>query len=368
MRQQLPRNAVVDLFCGAGGLSLGLQRAGLSIAVGSDIDPVCQHPYTKNIAADFALRDVRDLPTSELRNWFGNAHVSVLAACAPCQPFSGYVVGRYEVGERYKLLFEVSRLVAGTLPDIVTIENVPRLAFAPIWNEFLQKLRKHGYFCEWSTLDASEFGVPQRRRRLVLIASRLGNPSLPKPSRKTVVVREAIGSLPPLSAGAVHPHDPLHRCRGLTEKNLKRIRASRPGGTWRDWNKSLRAECHQTETGETYPSVYGRMSWDKPSPTITTQFYGFGNGRFGHPEQDRALSIREAAILQGFPVDYEFAPKSIELSFNTYGRLIGNAVPVGLAEAIGTAIVDHIQATGVATSRKSSLIKNRSTARRTAST
>ena len=119
------------------------------------------------------------------------------------------------------------------------------------------------------------------------------------------------------------------------------MKASRPGGTWRDWPKSLVAECHRGETGKTYPAVYGRMEWDKPAPTMTTQCFGFGNGRFGHPEQNRAISLREAARLQGFPPSYKFVPPIKKVEFTPIGRLIGNAVPVDLGRAIARSILDH---------------------------
>lgn len=134
----------------------------------------------------------------------------------------------------------------------------------------------------------------------------------------------------------------MHAASKLSELNLERIRASRPGGTWRDWPKHLVADCHRRETGQTYPGVYGRMHWDEPAPTLTTQFYGFGNGRFGHPKQDRAISLREGAILQGFPKSYSFIPKGAPVHFKALGRMIGNAVPVTLGEVIGQSIASHL--------------------------
>ena len=358
------RASVVDLFCGAGGLSFGLKQAGLKVVAGCDIDPECEHAFTKNVGASFYARDVEDLKSSELGGWFSPGK-KILAACAPCQPFSGYVVGRYDPDERYRLLLEVARIVGEVQPDIITVENVPRLAFRRVWKRFLAALKRQGYSVDWGILDASYFGVPQRRRRLVLLASRLGPITLPEPSAEEDVlsVRDAIGNLPPIGAGEICVTDKIHRSRNLSALNLKRIRASKPGGTWRDWNRKLRADCHQSESGKTYPSVYGRMSWDEPSPTITTQFYGFGNGRFGHPEQDRALSIREAAILQGFPKDYVFAPQDAPVNFMTYARLIGNAVPVGLARSIGIAIRTHLQGAS-----KPRAARKPSTPRKTAST
>jgi len=155
-------------------------------------------------------------------------------------------------------------------------------------------------------------------------------------------VRQAIGHLRPLEAGEATSGDKLHMSAKLSEKNLQRIRISKPGGTWRDWPEYLIADCHRADSGQTYPGVYARMEWDKPAPTMTTQCFGFGNGRFGHPEQDRAISLREAAILQSFPRDYAFIPEEGEVSFKVMGRLIGNAVPVNLGRAIARSIKNHL--------------------------
>ena len=137
--------------------------------------------------------------------------------------------------------------------------------------------------------------------------------------------------------------DRLHQCSKLSPLNLERIRASKPGGTWRDWSKDLVAQCHTQKSGKTYPGVYGRMEWDQPSSTITTQCFGFGNGRFGHPEQDRAISLREAALLQTFPADYEFVAPNHPIAISHVGKLIGNAVPVKLGQVIAQSILQHIQ-------------------------
>jgi DNA (cytosine-5)-methyltransferase 1 len=146
-----------------------------------------------------------------------------------------------------------------------------------------------------------------------------------------------------LIAGGSDPNDSLHRASSLSKLNLERIKASKPGGSWRDWDKSLLAECHRKQSGKTYPGVYGRMEWDTPAPTITTQCFGYGNGRFGHPEQDRAISLREAAILQTFPEDYCFLPHTERISFSRIGRMIGNAVPVRLGEVIALSILSHLR-------------------------
>ena len=153
--------------------------------------------------------------------------------------------------------------------------------------------------------------------------------------------------MPQLSAGEIDRRDFLHRASRLSAVNLDRIRFSTPGGTWRDWPEQLVTDCHKQPSGKGYASVYGRMTWDEPAPTMTTQFYGFGNGRFGHPEQDRAISLREGAILQSFPPCYKFVEPGNLVNFKTVGRLIGNAVPVELARAIARAIKRHLSEVGL---------------------
>jgi DNA (cytosine-5)-methyltransferase 1 len=340
-----PRIAAVDVFCGAAGLSLGLKGSGIKIAAGIDLDPACRFPFEENIEAPFVEADVTALHPNTVGDLFGTSTIRVLAGCAPCQPFSGYTTRRRSIDGRWQLLLQFLRFAQDLRPEVVTMENVPRLVHLPLWRQFVAGLEACGYRTAWSVLDAADYGVPQNRRRVVLLASLLGDIGLPKSERgKIVTVRTAIGSLPPTEAGQPGDPDPLHTARALTARNLRRIRLSRPAGTWREWPKRIRAVCHSGEKGRTYPSVYGRMSWDRPAPTITTQFYGFGNGRFGHPDQDRAITLREGSILQSFPLDFKFAPLDGRVNFRVFGRLIGNAVPPALGRAIGNAIVQHILA------------------------
>lgn len=336
--------AAVDLFCGAAGLSYGLKKSGIRIAAGIDLDPACRYPFEQNIESQFIEEDICNIIPETIATLFGDAKIRVLAGCAPCQPFSGYTTKRREIDSRWLLLLEFLRLGKAVRPEIITLENVPRLSHLPLWESFVRELEAVGYWVSWGIVDTSEYGVCQKRRRLVLLASTLGEIKLPAPHKnRPVTVRSAISDLPPIDAGVPGSTDPLHASRALTDKNLRRIRASRPAGTWREWPAKMRVACHKSKTGKTYPSVYGRMSWDKPSPTITTQFYGFGNGRFGHPEQDRAISLREGALLQSFPIDFKFACPNQRINFREIGRLIGNAVPPALAHAIGEAIVDHAE-------------------------
>lgn len=165
----------------------------------------------------------------------------------------------------------------------------------------------------------------------------------PTHKRKDVTIRPFIEKLPRIAAGETCKSDILHRSASLSPINLQRIQSSVPGGTWKDWPEELRCKCHIKDTGQTYTSVYGRMSWDKIGPTMTTQFFCYGTGRYGHPEQDRALSLREGALLQTFPQNYEFfEPKEQKYSMRDIARHIGNAVPVRLGEIIGESINKHL--------------------------
>lgn len=343
-----PTVKVIDLFCGAGGLAFGLKTAGLTIAAGVDLDASCKHAFEANCEGSFEKKSVADLQPSELDNWFAGADIRVLAGCAPCQPFSTYSQSRKSKDDRWMLLREFKRLALAVLPEIVTMENVVGLSTQDVWDEFVTALESQKYKVSWAEVDCTKYGIPQSRKRLVLLASRLGPIKLVEPTTpKPLTVLEVIGSLPPIAAGAKNAADPLHVAATLAPINMKRIQKSKPGGTWRDWPEDLRAPCHRRASGKTYPSVYGRMVWDKPSPTMTTQCYGFGNGRFGHPTQDRAISLREAAILQSFPADYSFLAKGEKVSFSKLGTLIGNAVPPKLGEAIGRSILAHLSAPGV---------------------
>lgn len=339
--------AAIDLFCGAGGLSYGLQQAKVPVVAGVDIDPRCSYPFEWNIGSPFLQADIRDISAEDLAPFWSHANYRVLAGCAPCQPFSSHRRGANTSGERaWPLVGEFGRLIKETLPEFVTMENVVGLRHAKPFREFTNLLEATGYAVDYANVFAPKYGLPQNRRRLVLIASLHDEIVLPAGhllEAEFRTVREAIGDLPALRAGEASGSDTLHVARDLTELNLQRIRASVPGGTWMDWPEKLRSGCHLKESGSTFRSVYSRMEWDRPSPTITTQFFNFGTGRFGHPEQDRTLTLREAAILQGFPKKYRFVRPKERAEFSPLGRLIGNAVPPRLAKVVGKSIIDSIE-------------------------
>jgi DNA (cytosine-5)-methyltransferase 1 len=336
----------VDLFCGAGGLTHGLALAGVEVRLGVDIDPHCEYPYKENNRkTDFRLESVEDLDGEELRHYYRKDSIRLLAGCAPCQTFSTYNQKATESDKRWRLLDHFSRLVGEIHPDLVSMENVPRLQEQNVFLEFVADLKKAKYFVKYKVVNCEEYGIPQHRSRLVLLASKFEPVELISAAdfgHGAMTVKEAIGDLPKIEAGENCPDDPLHHSASLSVLNLRRIKSSKPGGTWRDWPRKLITDCHKKQTGKTYPSVYGRMTWDAPAPTITTEFFGYGSGRFGHPEQNRAISLREGAILQSFPADYKFIEPDKEISIKTIGRLIGNAVPVTLGKVIGVSLLSHV--------------------------
>ncbi len=332
----------VDFFCGVGGLTHGLAKGGVKVVAGIDVDENCKYPYEANNTARFIHKDIAKVTAPEVQALLGERGLTLLAGCAPCQPFSTYSQSarKQKAHSDWELLKSFGRLIKSVQPDLVTMENVPELESYEIFDEFLGMLK--GYHVDYAVVECDRIGIPQTRSRLVLVASKRGEIKLKIPkTRKKATVRSVIEALPKIEAGQVDSRDPLHVASGLNAINLQRIRASKPGGTWRDWPLKLRAPCHRKKSGKTYSGVYGRMKWDEPAPTMTTQCFGFGNGRFGHPTQDRAISLREAAIIQSFPRRYAFVKKGEPVYMKTMGRLIGNAVPVDLAKVIAKTLVNH---------------------------
>lgn len=338
---------VVDLFCGVGGLTRGLLDAGLDVIAGFDIDPTCQFTYEQNNNVNYNMRNIREVTGDEVQALYNPNATKILVGCAPCQPFSQMrfkLKGANAKDEKYDLLLEFGRIIKETNPTIISMENVPQIRETNIYKRFLSILRKNGYHIDAKVIFCPDYGIPQTRRRFVLVASLLGPIQIipPTHNKQDVHVIDYIGNLPPIEAGGIDPNDPMHRSSKLSEKNIARIRASIPGGTWRDWPEELRCECHKKESGQTYSSVYGRMTWEQIGPTITTQFYSYGTGRYGHPEQDRALSLREGALLQTFPINYNFINPEVPFVFGDIARHIGNAVPVRLGTVIGESIIQHL--------------------------
>lgn len=338
-----PRNVVAaDLFCGAGGLTAGMRRAGVKVKVGLDSDPRFTETYEFNNAARYWNTDITRVSGAELfdKLALGDDDAFMLASCPPCQPFSrqnkrGILRGHKD--ERSDLLDEVRRLLRELprKPDYLFMENVPGISHATnsALTRFEDLLYELKYTVASGVVDAADYGVPQHRKRFILLAKRgISFVSFPTATHgpdkmfeyNTV---EVIRGYPPLAAGEKCDYPPNHHSRQLEAINLNRIRQiPKNGGSRRDLPDTLELDCHRKSRG--HYDVYGRLAWKKPAPTITTKCVSLSNGRFGHPEQDRALTVREAARLQTFPDHYRFFGPGID----SHAKQVGNAVPVLLAE------------------------------------
>ncbi len=336
----------IDLFCGCGGVTRGFSDAGIRVAAGIDLDENCKATYERNNKkSKFILDDVTNLCGPDLLKHLGRVKPGdklLLSACAPCQPFSQQNRNKRIDSER-RVLTQVARLVRELEPDFVFLENVYGLKNVPGYSAFrrlLNTLSELGYKTESAMVDARDFGVPQIRKRFVLTAVRDGDSVWPDAThgldlRPYATVRDVIEKFPPLKHGQKHTTVPNHIAAALSELNLRRIKATpRDGGSRREWPAPLKLACHSAHDG--HPDVYGRLRWDAPAPTLTTKCTSLSNGRYGHPEQHRAISAKEAAALQGFKKRYVFVA-----SIDVLRRLIGNAVPPPVARHFGSAFVER---------------------------
>jgi DNA (cytosine-5)-methyltransferase 1 len=335
----------IDFFCGVGGATIGFQKAGIRVLKGIDIDPTCKDTYEKNCSpSKFIQREIHDLKPEEVLDGIELSTNDRLffIACAPCQPFSRIA---HKSSVDASLILAFAEFVRELKPHIIFIENVPGLADASkghVLRKLLHILESDelSYECEWNAVDARYYGVPQKRTRFIMLASRIGRiPFPPKTHGKNlryVTVEDVISKYPPIKAGETHKDIPNHSARVLSELNLKRIRnIPKNGGSRKDWPRELWLECHKKNSGHT--DVYGRMRWKMPAPTLTCKCNSISNGRFGHPTQDRAISLREAAALQTFPDDFIFYGKTTNIA-----RHIGNAVPPLIAEVFGKEVVTYV--------------------------
>lgn len=351
----------VDFFCGCGGTSAGLRKAGISVLAGIDVDAEAGATFQRNFPeAKFLLQDIQSLTVEDLDQVLGLSAEEplIFSACAPCQPFSQQKTQKRDRDERRDLLDELHRFVVHFLPDYVFIENVPGLqqikAGSGPLDRFKALLESLDYEWDVEVSAVQKFGVPQVRNRLVLIASRRGPIQTPSPTHGPGTEHEEyetvwgwIRDLPPLKAGEVYGGDDYfnHVAANLSDLNLARIAATPKGGGRRDWPRHLYLDCHADHSGHT--DVYGRLRKDRPASALSTRCISLSNGRYGHPEQDRAISVREAARLQTFDDDFIF-----EGSMMSMARQIGNAVPVRLAEVFGRHLQEHFdQATSDVESR-----------------
>lgn len=348
---------VIDLFSGCGGSALGFQQAGFIVKVAVDVNQNASESFRLNFPdAEVIASDISYVTGSDLLKAAGvsSGNDVVIIACPPCQGFS--TARRKSEGmsdPRNTLIYEFLRLLEEVKPYAFVMENVPGLANGigkPIFLNILQRLKELGYYTVHGIVDTADYGVPQRRKRLVLLGT--NDPKIrltfPKQTNQDPdltdryldswnTVRSAIEDLPAIRAGEKSKNDQLHRASRLAEINLRRM-ANTPhdGGGRLSWPEELILECHKKVTG--YKDIYGRMKWDYPSPTITGGCVMISKGRFGHPEQDRAISLREAARLQTFPDSYIFAGNVGQIAAQ-----LGNAVPPLLTKKIAESLAQAIQ-------------------------
>lgn len=348
MTESTPKKIIaVDLFCGAGGLTTGLKAAGIDVVGGVEFDSDAANTYRANHPHTHLFQqDIKSLSGNDILKTLGVAKIDLLAGCPPCQGFSSLTFKNKKEDPRNFLILEFLRLVRELNPQVIMLENVPGLAKRGLhlFQQFLDGIRAEGYIPDFRVLQVADFGVPQKRRRLVMLAGKNFQIPIPKPQyaenavgglKKWVSLKEAIGNMPkPFFVSDLKEKSYAsvnwNVARHLSDINLKRLQALCPGASRYDIPKKLRPKCHQNSNSG-FGNVYGRLKWDEPSVTITRGCITLSMGRFGHPEQDRALSVREAATIQTFPKNYKFAVKNLEKAC----LQIGNAFPCLLAKHLG---------------------------------
>lgn len=322
----------IDLFAGCGGLTLGVKKAGVNVVLAIESDQLAASTYSANHPEVLLVQDdIRRVPVRPLLTAMGlrRGELDLLAGCPPCQGFSRMTnrnKPRSALDERNDLIFELIQWVRAFLPKNVLIENVPGFRRHWRFKRSLTLLRRLGYRCRYQVMDAADFSVPQRRLRLILVASRQGEPQLPTPRKEHISVREALKKNP------LGPADPLHSFRSKHSRRIRELIRSIPkdGGSRTSLPAKMQLACHRKLDG--FKDVYGRMSWDEVAPTITGACFNPSKGRFLHPERNRAISLREASLLQTFPRSYKF-PSPYLHSREKVGLLIGNALPPEFARA-----------------------------------
>lgn len=340
----------VDFFSGAGGLTCGLSAAGIKVIAGVDNDGTCKETFEKNNKGSvFLERDITKYPVSDLEQDLKikpNDDNMIFAGCAPCQFWSIIRTSKEKSKKTKNLILDFQRFVEHFKPGFVLVENVPGISSkkdSPM-GHFIEVLESLGYNVAHDITDMSFYGIPQKRKRFTLLASRVSTISLPKPTNKKKTVRDVLGTkngFRKIKAGTADKDLFLHTAASLSQKNIERLQMTdKDGGDRSNWQnkKGYQLDCYASGEKKFY-DTYGRMWWDRPSPTITTKFFSISNGRFAHPEEDRAISLREGATLQTFPVNYEFIGTSVA----SIAKMIGNAVPPEFAKIIGKQIVKSLQ-------------------------
>jgi DNA (cytosine-5)-methyltransferase 1 len=334
----------IDFFCGAGGMSYGLALAGSKVIAGIDVEDEYKDTYeTNNPESKFIHSDIKELTIEQLEelNVERNDDSMIFAGCSPCQYWTQMQTEKERSLETKNLLEDFQKFVSYFMPGFVVVENVRGILTnkdASKLTGFLDFLQKNNYSVAYDIIDAIHYGVPQKRKRFLLIASRaVKEIKLPKTDKGNGLnVKDFIGvdnGFPSIGAGHADKSNLLHTTAKLSEKNIKRLRLTpHDGGTRLAWKDDLELQINAyKDKDNTYKDTYGRMFWGKPAPTITTKFHSISNGRFAHPDEDRGISLREGATLQTFPKTYVFKGSGI----GSIARQIGNAVPPELARRIG---------------------------------
>jgi len=346
MKQKRECFTAVDLCCGAGGLTLGLKRAGFNVVAGVELYPEIAKTYKANHPeVKLLIKNVREVTGEELFELTGLKSIDLLAGCPPCQGFSKLTDKFHRIDPRNNLVLEMARLAQELSPKIVMMENVSGLATRgkPILDELVRRLERLGYIVNKEVLQLANYGVPQSRRRLVLLAGKGFYVPMPKRThceqgdkeaklKPWLTLKDVLkGNKEPVTlAQALREGGPekfnWHVVRDLTEKSIQRYKVTRPGDSRYSLPMSLRPKCHQN-SDKGFPNVYGRISWNKVSPTITGGCTTPAKGRFGHPEQLRTLSVREAATIQTFPKNFALITNYMDTACD----LVGNALPYKFA-------------------------------------
>lgn len=360
VKHSIPPIRVYDFFSGCGGTSTGFRQAGIELALAVDSCPNAIRTFQENYPDVSVInKPIETVDIQHIKAFYSKeSEVKLFCGCAPCQPFTKQKTNTRKCAtedSRRGLLAHFSTIIHDCLPELVFVENVPGLQKVSVKNggpfsSFIEQLKEDEYFIDYGVIAAQDYGAPQVRRRFVLVASRMGAISLPIPTHGPhraepyVTVQDAIVDYPSVEQGTEHPDKlkyPNHRAAGLSVLNLERIRHTGTNGR-RDWPESLLPKCYTKKTnGKRYKGhsdCYTRLAWDKPAPGLTTRCISYSNGRFGHPEQDRAITVREAAKLQGFPDWFVFTG-----SLNAMARQIGNAVPLQVAKSFGRHFIMHVK-------------------------
>ena len=346
----------IDAFSGAGGLTVGLKRAGFRVVTAVEVETHSVATYRANHPDVSCLaRDITTVSGKDLSNILGIDRIDLLAGCPPCQGFTSLTIKYHGKDDpRNRLVLEMARLAEELRPKAIMMENVPGLARRgrSLCAGLRSRLRALGYRLTEGVLQVANYGVPQFRRRLVLLAGRGFEIPLPGVTRSGTntaglaswrTVRETIGGLPdPVTLAKAKATGPIERSdwhvvRELSPATVERMKVVRAGETWKRIPEHLRPECHRGGYVG-FTNVYGRMKWDRPSPTITGGCTTFSKGRFGHPEADRTISVREAALLQTFPRDYCLNTPYIGHACT----MIGNAFPCDFAEILSRRCLEEI--------------------------